>query len=741
MPRRPPNAFPSLMKRLFAIGFVTAALFTHAGLSRAQWQQTSGPKGPGTPAGWDPMFASAEGSNLPSIELNGRLFAGTPMGLFSSTDTGNTWSEIDTGFASIGMATAGNSLFSIGDSRPGWNYEELYCSTNEGQTWNRIDTAMKFFSLSAASGDLFTTTTGGKLYRSSNQGATWDSILNSVGYIYVTSDKVFALSGSGEYYTTNLGNSWNSLTVGGQIFYDIATSGSSILVGSDGGDYAYFSTDDGANWNQTHGIPFSIGGYDWSTNTVGNVSLAAFFGPNSEDSATLYRSTDSGSSWNIAAPSVGNLQIANFLKVEGKVFAMTSDGLFESTDTGLHWKLSIFDEVPLNVYGLVTVGGKIIAGTGGNGRNTRARDQQTVPAPGSGGTGLFVTTNDGSTWNQSGLAYRKVFCLLSSSTYLFAGTDRGTADTEGGIFRSSDTGASWTRVANGFTNVNALGVSGSNLFAGTDSGIYLSTNNGTNWKAVFQHVHVNALATQGSKVFAGTSANGLIVSTNNGTSWSASNGTLPISDVQSLAVKGGILFAGTNGNGLFLSKDTGISWTDVSSGLPASSITALEENSAQFFAGTAGGGIYRTDDSGATWAQVDSALTDPNITSLAIRNGNLFAGTLGGGVWERPLSQMLVAAPASVNQPTVNMQNISAYPNPFSQSTTIAFTTDAAGYADVSIVNLLGVEVAHLFFGELAAGNHSFTWDASKIAAPRGMYECLVRMNGRVETVPMVLAR
>ncbi|HET6400209.1 MAG TPA: hypothetical protein VFH95_02325 [Candidatus Kapabacteria bacterium] len=65
----------------------------------------------------------------------------------------------------------------------------------------------------------------------------------------------------------------------------------------------------------------------------------------------------------------------------------------------------------------------------------------------------------------------------------------------------------------------------------------------------------------------------------------------------------------------------------------------------------------------------------------------------------------------------------------------------STGYADVSIVNLLGVEVAHLFSGELAAGNHSFTWDADRIAAPRGMYECLVRMNERVEILPMVLAR
>ena len=78
--------------------------------------------------------------------------------------------------------------------------------------------------------------------------------------------------------------------------------------------------------------------------------------------------------------------------------------------------------------------------------------------------------------------------------------------------------------------------------------------------------------------------------------------------------------------------------------------------------------------------------------------------------------------------------------NSLSQSTTLSFTPETSGYADVSIVNLLGVEVAHLFSGELAAGEHSFEW-SKPTGLPDGMYECLVRMNGRVETLPVVLAR
>jgi hypothetical protein len=56
------------------------------------------------------------------------------------------------------------------------------------------------------------------------------------------------------------------------------------------------------------------------------------------------------------------------------------------------------------------------------------------------------------------------------------------------------------------------------------------------------------------------------------------------------------------------------------------------------------------------------------------------------------------------------------------------------------IVNLLGVEVARIFSGELNAGEKSFTWDASEDAcATSGIYECVIRMNGQIEKLPVML--
>lgn len=67
-------------------------------------------------------------------------------------------------------------------------------------------------------------------------------------------------------------------------------------------------------------------------------------------------------------------------------------------------------------------------------------------------------------------------------TNLYAGTGDYPVGS-GGVFLSTNNGSNWTGVNNGLTNrgVNTLVVFGSNLLAGTYGGVFLSTNNGTNW--------------------------------------------------------------------------------------------------------------------------------------------------------------------------------------------------------------------------------------------------------------------
>ncbi|MDP4237656.1 MAG: T9SS type A sorting domain-containing protein, partial [Bacteroidota bacterium] len=86
---------------------------------------------------------------------------------------------------------------------------------------------------------------------------------------------------------------------------------------------------------------------------------------------------------------------------------------------------------------------------------------------------------------------------------------------------------------------------------------------------------------------------------------------------------------------------------------------------------------------------------------------------------------------STVSQITSKNISLSNFPNPFSQSTAIIFTSDKPGFAQISVHNLLGTEVARLFTGELDGGKHSFTWDARGM--PAGMYICRVHSAGSTQ--------
>ncbi len=217
-----------------------------------------------------------------------------------------------------------------------------------------------------------------------------------------------------------------------------------------------------------------------------------------------------------------------------------------------------------------------------------------------------------------------------------------------------------------------------------------------------------------------------------------------------LALVGTNLFAGTGQGdgattgGVFLSTDNGASWKASSNGLPlTSSVGNFAVSGTNLFAAdnylknsARAGGVYLSSDYGAHWTSVNTGLPNTLIWSLAVSGSFLFAGTISNGVWRRPLSEMIATNTVAPSRPEGN--SISAYPNPFSHSTTITFTSNG-GYVNVSVVDLLGKEVARLFSGNLSSGNQYFIWDASTM--PTGMYECVVQSGTQIQRVSMIVER
>ena len=79
------------------------------------------------------------------------------------------------------------------------------------------------------------------------------------------------------------------------------------------------------------------------------------------------------------------------------------------------------------------------------------------------------------------------------------------------------------------------------------------------------------------------------------------------------------------------------------------------------------------------------------------------------------------------------------YPNPFNPKTIISFQIPAEGLVMLRVYNLLGQEVAALVNGNLRAGRHSVSFDASHL--PSGTYMYTLQFGDKVASKAMVLMK
>ena len=182
-------------------------------------------------------------------------------------------------------------------------------------------------------------------------------------------------------------------------------------------------------------------------------------------------------------------------------------------------------------------------------------------------------------------------------------------------------------------SVFCFAMNGSNIFAGTEfNGVFLSTNNGSNWIAVnngLTNLNIKALIVIGTNIYAGTYGGGVFVSTNNGNSWTTANTGLTHTYITSFAVSGSNFYAGTMG-GVFLSTNNGSSWTAINNGINKY-IYSIAASGSNVYAGT-DGGVYKSTNSGSTWSFYTVSYGDI-VNSIAFCGNFIFAATLGHGVY------------------------------------------------------------------------------------------------------------
>ncbi|HEY9167511.1 MAG TPA: T9SS type A sorting domain-containing protein [Candidatus Kryptonia bacterium] len=217
-----------------------------------------------------------------------------------------------------------------------------------------------------------------------------------------------------------------------------------------------------------------------------------------------------------------------------------------------------------------------------------------------------------------------VWALTSIGTTIFAGMDDG-------VYLSTNNGSSWR--ASGLTGstVRALLVTGGRIFAGTDSGVFVSTNNSVSWSGVgLDSVSVDAFCTIGRRLIAGTRGLGIFVSTDAGSTWNST--ALGKCTVYSLASGGSEVFATVAYGGVFVSNDSGETWVTANNGLTTANVNQILVSGMDLYV-SAYRGVFRSTNGGALWKSVldlGSPRETQLVSSLAISNGNIVVGSLFG---------------------------------------------------------------------------------------------------------------
>jgi hypothetical protein len=359
---------------------------------------------------------------------------------------------------------------------------------------------------------------------------------------------------------------------------------------------------------------------------------------------------------------------------------------------------------------------------------TLASDGNNIFA-GTDSVGVYLSTNNGTSWTQTTLNNQTVYSLLVNGNNIFAGTSIG-------VYRTTNNGANWTLVLNN-QFVGSLAINGNNIFAGTSIGVYRTTNNGATWaQAGLNGQFVLSLAVNGSNIFAGTFT-GVYRTTNNGATWTQT--TLNNQLVSALAVNGNNIFAGTFPNGVYISNDNGTNW--IQTFLNNQNVLSLAVSGNNIFAGTGSptpNGVFVSNNNGANWTQRNQGFPPTiDIHALCIFNNYIFAGT-GNSVYRRLLSELIGIQPISNEVP--NQFSLSQnYPNPFNPVTKIRFALPKSTFASIVVYDILGRSVETIVNEQLNAGTYEADWLADKIAS--GVYYYKLVTEDYTETRKMVLIK
>ncbi len=590
------------------------------------------------------------------------FYAATNGGIYKSTNSGDTWTNVLSGLffdMEFKHGSEDNTLFAVTASQSGSS--RIYKTTDAGLNWTVVHTfptkAYRIeMDVSRSNPDYvyaLSSDTGGGLegiYRSNNGGASFE--------------KVYDPSTTGK----NLLNWYiNSTEAGGQGWFDLTLSVSptSEFILYLGGVNSWKSNTGGLTWNCVN-FWTSYTGY----NTVGAPVVHAdkhymtfqndntFFEAND---GGIYKTTDGGSTWNdltngLVISQMYKLGVSQTIKDE--VITGLQDNGSKLTSSGNWYDVKggdgmecIIDYTDVKVQYATYVDGQIDRTL--NRWNNRTNITASLNANGEKGawvTPYMLDPND------------------NQIIYL------GYED----VWKSVNRGDSWIKISNlGLSNkIRSMAIAPSNsktLYITDLNKFYRTTNGGTNWTDLTHKVP--------------TSGNAITY--------------ISVDDKDPLHVW--ITLGGYGGSKALESTDGGETWTDISAGLPTVPANTIIQNklskSQHLYAGTDIGVFFR--EGNGEWTLFSNNLPSVIVTELEIHydkqqaeSSVLYASTYGRGLWKSNLSDFQlpeiqlskIEGKYYVSNDSTAVINISYLLNEtFTSNSFTAYLSDATGKFDASV--------------------------------------------------------
>ena len=629
-------------------------------------------------AKWNAFASSSDGSKLIAASFDGYIC--------TSIDSGVSWIQRKPTtkrayWLTVAMSCDGTKLFA-GDSGINEQKAYIYTSIDSGSTWIERDPAgidTSAWHAIACSSDGTIVYTGDSLYSPS---------LNRTHYIYKSTDS---------------GATWTSIKESGVWSGFACSSDGTKVVATEGGRIK-ISTDSGVSWIDKSVLRYGEGTglrrleHDWTSLTMNSDGTKIFVGY----LGAIYRSTDSGGSWNITSITIGQDAQNEFF---WRTISSSCDGkklitgnaklgrIYISNDFGVTWTAlstdsqieaedlrDIEQEVadaasgvvkPVN-YGLFSSSDNWqgIAGSL-DGKNLVAID---------GGRYIWTSTNYGLTWRPRKTprikGANRVFDAVNSRAWSAVASSSDGKTLVVGIsyyfYISTDYGVSWTpREPPGLCLNVKCNSDGSKIITGVfGGGIYLSTNFGLTWTNIgpkngywvgvsFSFDETMLIAVDGSP------DGGYIYTRRNGV-WNTEEGAGKKIWGGAVAINsdGSILIVVSRGSAtvnsyFYISRDFGFTW---SQGPPAGNYNAWNAFSSSYdgkklIAANYNEYVYTSVDSGVSWKRhitpgkgswMGSTMSsDGKYLSVISTGGYIWTSNDSGATWKAVTNASQIAAQAA----------------------------------------------------------------------------------------------